>query len=168
MCCSVVQKQTTKPRTSLRSFQTSGLTLLSIPPTSLLHCATMNQSSQETDSSFLSTTPSDYPGFLETLQTVRARVAAYVPQANNDYTAALLQALLDNQKVIGLCGFKNILDDITNAPDLALLAQHYLSAIFTPRTMTYTCTSSIELLTQNSQSQRRHAFSTAYPSAWWI
>jgi hypothetical protein len=135
MCCSVVQKQTTKPRTSLRSFQTSGLTLLSIPPTSLLHCAPMDQSSQETDGSLLSSAQRDYLGFLQDAQDL---VAAYVPKSNNDYTAALLRAVLDNQKVIGHCGFKNILRDITNTSDLALLAQHYLGAIFTPRTMTYT------------------------------
>ena len=57
-------------------------------------------------------------------------IAAYCPRSRNDYTASLLNAILDNETIIGRSGLKNVLDDIhENHSDLATLAVHYAFTI---------------------------------------
>ncbi|KAA8903642.1 hypothetical protein FN846DRAFT_891052 [Sphaerosporella brunnea] len=94
----------------------------------------MDQSSQA--SSLLSTAPSASTSFLDNRQAAKNRVDGYAPKSSDDYTATLLRTLLDHKTVIGLSGFKNLIDDVIKTPDLGLLAEHYMTSIFVPCTMT--------------------------------
>ena len=80
----------------------------------------------------LSSALTDPSAYFGDLQTARDLVAAYPPRSGNDYTASLLNAILDSEGVIGRSGLKNVLDDIIHS-DLAALAEHYMTSIYFPR-----------------------------------
>ena len=82
--------------------------------------------------SSLSSASTDPYAYFGDLQTARDLIAAYPARSGNDYTASLLDAILDSGGVIGRSGLKNVLDDITHS-DLAALAEHYMTSIYFPR-----------------------------------
>ena len=95
------------------------------------------ESSISSPGSPLSSALSDPSAYFSNLQTARDLIAAYSPRPRSDYTVSLLNAILDNEGIIGRSGIRNVLDDIQlvseSDSDLSDLAEHYMTSIYYPR-----------------------------------
>jgi hypothetical protein len=120
--------------------------------------------------SALSSALTDSNDFFDRLRNAKDLIAAYRPSSSADYTARLLNAILDSRGIIEHSGVQNVLEDIHNHrddPGLAHVAVHYMTSIFSPRTATPPLSESSRL-TPPSQSQGHHPFSATHGSTWWI
>ena len=86
-------------------------------------------------SSTLSSALTDPSVYFSNLQSARDIIAAYHPQSRSDYTALLLNAILDSEETIGHSGLKSVADDIVrkNLSGLSDLAEYYMTSIYFPR-----------------------------------